>query len=730
MARTRILAPLLVLVAVLCLVRVQPGPLVSLRNQVFDQFQRNWPRPWQDAGVRVIDIDETSLVRVGQWPWPRRVIADLVDRAHAQGAAALAFDIVFAEPDRMGPAPIARAWPDLDPGVRAQLDALPDPDTVLAKQLAAGPTVTGFFLVSADADERLPARKFSIGVKADAASERDPLRRVPTFSGAVPSLANLEGAAWGNGSLNGRIDLDGVHRRVPLVFRHGETLVPGLGLEALRVAVGGRGYIIRAENSDDDLGISSIAIPPHFEVPTDPEGAAWIHFTDTPKSRVISAWEVLEGKAAPGSLDGAIAFLGTSAIGLKDQRATPLDPALPGVMLHAELVEQILLGHHLERPGFALGLEWTAMAVLGLTVLLLVRFASALVGAGVLLLASAAAIGGSVWAFTERAWLFDPVIPTLGVFAVFLVGSVLGHLSEESQRRHVRGAFAHYLSPTLVAELARDPERLRLGGEMRELTFLFCDVRGFTSLSERMDPQALTRLVNRLLTPLSEAILEHQGTIDKYMGDCVMAFWNAPLDVPDHARLACQAALAMNEALAGLNAELEREEPGDLGPLRVGIGINTGHACVGNLGSEQRFDYSVIGDAVNLASRLEGQSRTYGIDIILGDETFRAVPELATLELDLIRVKGKQEAVRIHALLGDEDYAGTPAYLELRAEHDGLLKAYRTGAWEEALGRCEACAEAAPELEGLYALMRERIEGFRVEPPAQDWNGVFTASSK
>jgi adenylate cyclase len=265
---------------------------------------------------------------------------------------------------------------------------------------------------------------------------------------------------------------------------------------------------------------------------------------------------------------------------------------------------------------------------------------------------------------------------------------------------------------------------------MRELTFLFCDVRGFTSLSERMDPQALTRLVNRLLTPLSEAILEHQGTIDKYMGDCVMAFWNAPLDVPDHARLACQAALAMNEALTGLNAELEREESGDFGPLRVGIGINTGHACVGNLGSEQRFDYSVIGDAVNLASRLEGQSRTYGIDIILGDETCRAVPELATLELDLIRVKGKQEAVRIHALLGDEDYAGTPAFLELRAEHDGLLKAYRAGAWEEALGRCEACAEAAPELEGLYALMRERIEGFRVEPPAQDWNGVFTASSK
>ncbi|MCP3986344.1 MAG: adenylate/guanylate cyclase domain-containing protein [bacterium] len=729
MARARILAPLIVLLAVLVLVRAQPGPIVNLRNQVFDQLQRGWPRPWQDAGVRVIDIDDASLAKIGQWPWPRRVIAELVMRVHAEGAAALAFDVVFAEPDRMGPEPIARAWPDMDPAIRAELETLPDPDALLAEQIATVPTVTGFFLVT-DKRDRAPTRRYSVGVKTDAASKRDPLRRVPSFPGAVPSIAELEKAAQGNGSLNGRIDPDGVHRRVPLVFRHGDAVVPGLGLEALRVAVGSRGYVIRAENSDEDLGISSIAIPPHFEIPTDPEGAAWIHFTDTPKKRVLPAWRVLAGEIPPGSLEGAIAFVGTSAIGLKDQRATPLDPALPGVMLHAELVEQILLEHHLERPGFALGLEWTATALLGLIVLLLVRFSSALVGAGVLVLASLAAIGASAWAFTELSWLFDPVTPTLGVLAVFLVGSVLGHLSEESQRRRVRGAFGHYLAPALVAELARDPARLQLGGEMRELSFLFCDVRGFTSLSEKLDPEALTQLVNRLLTPLSEAILQHSGTIDKYMGDCVMAFWNAPLDVPDHARLACEAALAMNAALALLNEELECEEDNQIGPLRVGIGINTGQACVGNLGSEQRFDYSVIGDAVNLASRLEGQSKTYGVDIILGDETCSAVPELATLELDLIRVRGKQEAVRIHALVGDASYAETPAFLELRAEHSGLLKAYRSCAWLEALERCEICAEAAPELEGLYKLIRERIECFRVDSPPKEWDGVFTATSK
>jgi adenylate cyclase len=308
-------------------------------------------------------------------------------------------------------------------------------------------------------------------------------------------------------------------------------------------------------------------------------------------------------------------------------------------------------------------------------------------------------------------------------------------LQSEAQRRRVRGAFSRYLSPTLVDELAAHPDKLRLGGEMRDMTLLFSDVRGFTTISEQLDPHALTHLINRFLTPMTEVILSRRGCIDKYMGDCVMAFWNAPLDDPEHPRHACDAALAMVMALAELNAKLATEtaEFGHpLPPLVVGIGINTGACCVGNMGSDQRFDYSVISDEVNLASRLEGQSKTYGVTVVLGENTYARVPELATLELDLIRVKGKTRPVRIFVLLGDEALASRDSFHQLVKAHDGMLAAFRGQRWEEALGALSSCRGlgAGLGLEGLYALYEERIEGFRASPPGPDWDGVYVAKTK
>ncbi len=746
MAHSRILVPLLALACGLAVYGAQPVALETLRHQAFDQLQRLHPRPYRDAGIRVVDLDDESLRRLGQWPWPRSVVADLVDRLAGAGVAAIAFDIAFAEPDRTGPARLAELWPELraDAELREGLLALPDPDMRLARSIARAPVVTGFFLGSKPSATELPSTKPTIHVGRDLDSERDPLRRIPRFTSAVSNLSFFEGAASGNGSANGSADPDGIHRRVHLLFRvpdaeapepgaRRDRLVPSLSLEALRVAVGGDRLIVRAEDADGDLGISEIALPPQFRIPTDPSGAVWLHYTEDWSARTLPAWRVLEGDLPDTALSGTVVFVGTTAVGLRDQRPAPLDPYLPGVMLHAEFAEHVVLGHHLARPGFMLGAEWLATALFGLAVVLIVRFANALVGAALTGVVAASAFGLSLWAFTERLWLIDPVTPALGVLTMFLLSSVLGHLSEESQKRRVRRAFGHYLAPALVEELSADPERLQLGGEMRELSFLFCDVRGFTTLSERLEPEQLTRLVNRLLTPLTDVILGRRGTIDKYMGDCVMAFWNAPLDVPEHAREACLSALDMLEALDALNGHLAEEAAASGGAfetLRVGVGINTGLACVGNLGSEQRFDYSVIGDAVNLASRLEGQSKSYGVDVVIGDDTRAAVPELACLELDCIRVKGKNEPVTIHALLGDADRARRLDFLQLREHHEAMLKAYRAREWEAAEAQLDECEELGPELGALYELYRERIGRYRVNPPPTAWDGVFTATSK
>ncbi len=734
MARFRILVPLLALACGLAVYGAQPTALETLRHQAFDQLQRLHPRTYRDAGVRVVDLDDASLAKIGQWPWSRSTVARLVDRLHEAGVAAIAFDMAFAEPDRTAPSRLVESWPQARErsALHAELLALPDPDEALARSFARAPVVTGFFLGQGDT-VRVPIAKPDLLVGKDRASKSDPLRRVPRFESAVSNLPALEAAARGNGSANGSADADGVHRRIHLLYRFGDELLPGLALEALRVAIGGERILARADDADGDLGISEVALPPRFRIPTDPSGAVWLHYAEDWRRRTLPAWRVLDGEVGDRELAGTLVFVGTSAVGLRDQRPAPLDPYLPGVMLHAELVEHVILDHHLVRPGFMLGAEWLVTACFGLAVILIVRFSNALIGAALALTVTGGAVGLSLWAFTEHLWLIDPVTPTLGIFTVFGLSSVLGQLSEESQKRQVRSAFGHYLAPAMVEELSTHPERLRLGGEMRELSFLFCDVRGFTTLSERMEPEELTRLVNRLLTPLTEVILETRGTIDKYMGDCVMAFWNAPLDVPDHASLACQAALEMLDALEALNARLGAEaarEGRPFEPLRVGVGVNTGPACVGNLGSRQRFDYSVIGDAVNLASRLEGQSKTYGVDIVIGEATRLAVPDRAALELDRLRVKGKREPVQIHALLGDAEVGRRLDFVELRGHHDAMLKAYRAQEWDDALERIEECGVRAPQLEILYALYRERIERYRDDPPGAGWDGVFTATTK
>ena len=706
-----------------------------VQSKAFDFLQNARPRPYEATPVRIVDIDDESLSRLGQWPWPRDLLARLVGRLDSAGAAAIAFDVVFAEPDRTSPARLAQNLP-ADPSLaslRERLTALPDHDGVFARAVSKARVVMGFVLTG-EANGVLPASKASFGFGGDG-----PLAYLDDLPGAVVNLPSLEKAAPGNGCFSFLSESDGIVRRVPLLFRRGSLLLPSLAAEALRLAQGASGYAVKSAGSSGEVGygehtgISRVKIG-SFVVPTDAKGRVWVHFTRAAPERTIPAWRVLEkGFGEDGALEGSILFVGTSAPGLKDLRPTPLDPAAPGVEVHANLVEQILLGRFLKRPDWALGAEVLYMLVLGVVLLVLLpRFGAAwcalLAGGGV-----AGALWVSVHSFSSSGYLIDPIFPCLAILAVYVSSSSIGYLLSESERQQVKGAFSRYMSPALVDQLAKHPEKLALGGELREMTLLFCDIRGFTTISEQFDPHGLTRFINRFLTPMTEIILERKGTIDKYMGDCIMAFWNAPLDDPDHAGNAARSALEMMRRLEELNSSWKAEADAaghKFIPVHIGVGLNTDRCCVGNMGSDQRFDYSVLGDGVNLASRLEGQSKNYGVDIVIGPGTKEKLPDFAVLELDLIRVKGKTVPVRIFTLHGGPEAASGEAFKALAARHAALLESYRAQRWDEAAAALEDCRRLEPRLRKLYDLYSDRLAAFRSSPPGPDWDGVFTATSK
>ena len=512
-------------------------------------------------------------------------------------------------------------------------------------------------------------------------------------------------------------------------------------MEALRVFQGASTYILKSsganleENFGESTGLNHIKVG-RLEIPVDGHGRFWMHFAEAAPERVIPLWKVFEKDFDPALVAGKILFFGTSAAGLKDLRTTPLDPAAAGVDVHVQATEQILSGQFVERPDWTDGMEKLFILVMGLALILLTPHFGAMPGASISLGTAFGAVAMSWYLYTDKLLLMDPIYPGIAILAIYLSSSTIMYLQTEAERERVRGAFSQYLSPALVEQLAREPDRLRLGGESRNMSFLFCDVRGFTSISEsfKSNPQGLTRLINRFLTPLTDAILARQGTIDKYMGDCIMAFWNAPMEDEQHPHHACESALVMFEELEQLNQDLEaeaRENGTEHKPLNVGVGVNTGDCVVGNMGSEQRFDYSVLGDAVNLAARLEGQSKNYGVGIVIGEETeARVGDDFATLELDLIAVKGKSEAVRIHTILGRENMLHQQDFLALKAQHAAMLDAYRGQNWAKARKLVKECRSADGSLNDLYDMYDERIEFYTENPPDSDWDGVFVATTK
>jgi adenylate cyclase len=725
------LIPLLILAGALAL-RIHDGTLiVELRNKVFDTYQRLEPRPYDaKTPVRILAIDEESLKRIGQWPWPRDTLAQIIERLTKAGAA-IAIDVLLSEPDRMSPENLQKLWQDKAEAqqVMDALIKLPHPDEELAKVLSRGPVVVAFSLDDAQGG-RAPLPKAGFATIGDS-----PLRFLIGQPGATASLEMFEKAAAGNGAVTVPPDTDGIIRRVPLLLYYQGNIEPSLAAEALRVAQGASTYAIKSSNANGEsrlgleTGLNNVKIG-QFVVPVDANGNVILYDSGSEDARFIPVWKVLDPGFDVSQLAGNIVLIGATAQGLRDFRPTPLDQNMAGVEVHAQILEQMINGQYLQRPDWAYWAELAFIAVLGLLMVVLTHrlgaFWTAVFGA----VAVAGAIGGSWIAFSQYHLLFDPIYPSATGLAIYLSVSLLGYLRTEGERRHVRRAFSQYLAPAIVEQLSRNPKLLRLGGELRELTVMFSDIRDFTKIAEKLEPQALTHLINSILTPLTAAIYARKGTVDKYIGDCIMAFWNAPIADTEHRRNALLAALGMREALAAANRRLAEEAAKankPFAPVGVGIGINSGPCSVGNMGSEQRFAYSALGDTVNLASRLESLTRAYGVEIIVGEDAAEGISDMALLEIDRVRVKGRSTPLTIYVLLGA---AKDAAFEGLAATQERFLAAYRRQDWPEARLQAADCLLAAPVLGPLYALFAARIAHYESEPAQPDWDGVYTATSK
>ena len=713
---------------------VDPYPVEFLRLKTFDYYQQLKPReipPPAGKPVTIIDLDEKSLAEIGQWPWPRTTIAKLVQNLMQMGAALVAFDIVFAEPDRMNPNRIPDTVVGLDEETKAKLRALPSNDEVLARVIKKSRVVLGQagYWEKLDTKKGPPIKK-SVALLKQGKNVRPELY-LPRFRSLIRNVPVLEKEAAGHGIFSLVPEPDGIVRRVPTLFVYEKGLYPSLWIEMLRVAFNRKSLLVKANVA----GITFLGVHKGLQIPTDRHGRVWPYFSKSDKSKYVSAKDVLNGTADPALIKGKMTMVGTSAVGLLDIRSVPTEPVIPGVEVHVQMIESALHKKWLSRPNYFLAAELTLILVGGLLMIILVPWVGAKWTMLLFLLVAGGAGGTSWYLFAEHRMLFDAGYAVISILLLYTVLTYTGYAKEETQRRQTRDAFSKYLSPEMVKRVAANPSELKLGGEERDMTLLFCDVRGFTTISEQFDAVGLTSLINKLLTPLTNVILDRLGTVDKYMGDCIMAFWNAPMDDPDHARNGCLSAMEMLDEMGPLNERLEKEakEEGRKHiPLKVGLGLNSGIAVVGNMGSDQRFDYSVLGDTVNLAARLEGQSKSYGVDIVLGANTWAQVPEMATLELDLIQVKGKTVGVNIYVLLGGEEMEQNPDFRTLRGHNELMISAYRDQKWDMAKAKLKECRILCEPygLDGLYDLYEERIAEYEAAPPDPDWDGVFIATTK
>ncbi|NOT17750.1 MAG: adenylate/guanylate cyclase domain-containing protein [Sulfuriferula sp.] len=681
-----------------------------------------------DPRVVIVDIDEASLKQVGRWPWGRDKLAQLTESLFSHyHVAAVGYDLVFAEVDTSSGlatlTQLANSKFKNDAQFQQVLNHLRpslDYDARFAQALTLAPAVLGYYFTP------YPQQLGALP-KPVLTAEQTARLQLPHAAGYGANLSQLQQSAVSAGYFNMTADFDGVTRQMDMLMRYQGAAYASLSLATLQAAMG------------TQLQLKSMREPPFntqrlalaaddMLIPVNTSGAAFVPYRAYPGYTYLSAIDVMAGRAPVALLENAIVLVGTTAPGLLDLRVTPVVQNYPGVEIHANLISGILDGNLRYQPSYARALDMALLLLLGLGLTLILPKLTPLRGALL-----SVALAGSYVAVLAWAWQSNlvlnaaPVLVLIGV--LMILNMAWGYFAESLAKRQITGLFGQYVPPELVDEMSHDPSKFNMRSESKDLSILFSDVRGFTTISEGLTPQQLSDLLNEFLGAMTAVIHQHQGTIDKYMGDCIMAFWGAPLDNSHHARDAVLAGLAMQAALVTLNQRFaEKNWP----QLHVGVGVNTGQVSVGNMGSTFRMAYTVMGDVVNLASRLEGITKQYDVGMVVGENTVAALPEMVFVELDSVRVKGKLHPVKIYQPLGLRSDLAKPL-LTLADGFASVLAAYRAQNWDAAQAELEAMIKQAQTLDsptGLYDIYLQRISYFRTHPPAADWDGVWVFESK
>ncbi len=682
----------------------------------------------QDRQVVIVDIDEKSLAEIGRWPWSRNVIARMMDQLFDKyGVAAVGFDVVFAEPDTSSGIRELEglAKKELRQNVefqkalsrsRARLDY----DTLLASRFKGRPVVLGYYF-NEDQEKGGTRRGGMLPQPALKDANLEARSAIRSKKGYGANLPVLQKAASSGGHFNPDPDQDGVTRRVPMLARYDGVYYESLALALLRTLYG-QPEIKAGIGADGLLGWLEVA---DLKIPVDYGGSALIPYRGGQGSFLyISAADILKNRASKELLEGAIILVGTTAPGLMDLRSTPVSPVYPGVEIHANMIAGIQDKTLRHAPAYSKTYEFFLLIVLGIFLSIILPRMGALPSMGIAIVVAGAVTGVNLVAW-NRLLVLPLASPLFMTALLYVMNATWGFLVEARAKHHITGLFGQYVPPQIVSKMSRDPQNFTMAAEERDMTVLFTDVVGFTTISEALEPKVLAQVMNIYLSAMTEVIYQHGGTVDKYIGDAIMAFWGAPIDDHDHALHAIQAGLAMRKRMDLIRADFAQK---GLPELRIGIGINSGHMRVGNMGSSFRVAYTVMGDAVNLASRLEGITRQYGAWMVAGVETVRRVKGIAFTELDLVKVKGKNEPVAIFEPCGIEGELTEETAARMQ-KMDQFLKAYRGQDWDLAESLLSEIEEKY-DRKRMGDLFRPRIEEFREHSPGEGWDGVCKFTTK
>ncbi len=714
----------------------KPALIETFDNQIVDAMFRLRGSQETTKSVSIVDIDERSLSKIGQWPWPRNVVAELIQKIHDHGAKAIGLDIVFAENDRTSPKNSLFTLHEIL-SERFSLQELSDLtensafdyDVILGDVIAETPTVLGYVFQTIDDNLKNETEKPFPSINLSL-SPPDLQYKDLTLLSAYRAILNVPdiSMAQTEGFFNVFPDPSGTVRKVPMFIELDGVPYPSLGLEMLRIGLDTPQVTLHASRQKKGKKFSflGMTLKDNF-ISTDDMGQVTVNFRGPMKSfPYIPAIDILQGTIPAHTFKDQYVLIGTSAAGLLDLRATPYSNVYPGVEVHANLIDNILKGDPFTHDIFTeIGLTYTVIIVGGLLIAALLSYSSPLIGGfGGLFLIITCLFYGNYSLFFLNNQLIGLTYQLLSIFNVFFFVTLFNFFFKDREKRFIQSAFGHYVSPDVVNQLIHTPDKLSLKGEEKKLTIFFNDIRGFTSISERMTSQQLGIFMNEYLTAMSDVIMEHGGTVDKYIGDAIMALWGAPLDDEKQAENAVRASLCMLGKLEELKPVWQKK---GLPAIDIGIGLNTGIVSVGNFGSAQRFDYTVLGDSVNLASRLEGLNKMYGTNILISESTKDELQDLYFCRfVDMVRVKGKKEPVTIYQPLSE----GTPDSLlenQVVSYHEAI-SLYRSRQFTEAQKIFAELNDTNSDK--LFELYLERIKLFADNPPPEDWDGVFSATTK